>query len=262
MCNPLSLRGASPQEMTCTERSVAAIASLIVIGAVVFAILGIAQPNWFTSGVGFAGNPHSWALWTISGGSILIGAGLLTFAVLRRDKAAETGSPLLKSSILSKPTLAELFADDGDLLEKIPPSAHELQYGSSFNFAHMSRSVEKSRHKGDKDFFIAFRLKCTSSAEEIKQVFKGTPYLNTTGPSYLFLEWDVSGGQWKQFWEPEESSFMPVFLLDKLNSKLCKQPELEEQELGLQNLKQLMQSQVEGYDMIVTDNNNLKWTLA
>lgn len=58
--------------------------AILVISAIVFVILGSAQPDWFVHAVGTIGNPHSYSLWIISGSGIAVGISLIVCATCNR----------------------------------------------------------------------------------------------------------------------------------------------------------------------------------
>jgi len=204
MCN---VNNDSSQEISWSRWVAGGIGSILVVNAVAFAILGLVQPDWLTSHIGIAGDPHSWELWTIAGGACLAGGCLIAYAIFvgkaanNRDSSASKGLPEGKVDVPSQlRTEAEEFAGitlktypeetgegkveipsklrrEGEEFAEITLKAYpkEIGYIAQIKKELMTEPVMKTRFK-DKSGWrkqgvecIILRVKCVSNPETLQK---------------------------------------------------------------------------------------------
>lgn len=175
--------------VSCGRWVAGSVATVIAVCAVVFAILGGIQPDWFTHAVGTVGNPHSWPLWTIFGGGLLVSGALMAYALLSKSgkmvtvdfSLLESEPDFVKKSLHAKTTLPELFAGDAKLLEETPQYAGALRQNFEVDPTLVTESVLTGLIEGGNIPFILFRLKCVSPDEKIGSCLDITPITQLTG---------------------------------------------------------------------------------
>jgi hypothetical protein len=170
MCN---VNNDSSQEISWPRWVAGGVGSVLVVSAVAFAILGLVQPDWLTSHIGMAGDPHSWALWTIAGGTCLIGGCLIAYAIFAGKAANNRDSDPTQESFGGKPleskALVEQFVeiDIDDYPEEIDKSSIKKEL--------MTHPVMKTRFKDELGVrnrgiaCIILRVKCISDPATLKK---------------------------------------------------------------------------------------------
>src|ERR1700733_1972697 len=86
---PIDHSKAFCEGISCIRWITGAVGATLATCAIVLAILGLVQPDWF---VGTIGNPNAWALWVISGGTFALGGGFIAYAIFSQNKAKTTAS--------------------------------------------------------------------------------------------------------------------------------------------------------------------------
>ncbi len=293
MCNPLSLRLTSPQEMTRAEWTAAAVGTVLVISGIALAILALVRPDLLTHAVGTIVKDPLLIAYCGAGASILGGAVFMAMAVIRKNQAIEadvsqpeapvdkpkdvTECPeglrrlyeldprepdFVKKSFHGKITISALFADAGALLERIPDYDGELLDDGRIDPTLMkSHSITKGKIKGDWRHFIAFKMACVSDKEKIEQKF---PCRDAQKPAYMIVYRD--GDRWVQRWTPS-LAITPSFLRDKFESADWggtgeTENTIRLQEQGFNTLKSVMKGYVQKGAGVIQDNNGLEWILA
>lgn len=258
---------------------------IITISAIAFVVLGCMQPEWFTKTIGTIGNPHSWTLWTISGGATIIGGGLITYAIFGGRRAwieqpvtsdvPEWIHTKEKNSFDRKP-LAELFTEEelgaiADYEDAFPTKPEDVK-----------ESVMKGCLTFPKLSYIILKLVCVGSPKNEgligKHVSKNLPSdmdvdsltnsqnseIERCKTQPILLIFSEHQEKWKQrsICEDRERIVMPCFLEDYLGTRKLgdhdsgsnEHMELEEQ--GFIGLKNLIQGGT------AVDHNGLEWKLA
>lgn len=261
------------------------VGAIIAISALVFIILGCIQADWFSHALGTIGDPHSWPLWTISGGGLLISGALISYVILSKNsddttQAEGLESEFVRKSFQGKKSLEELFSDEPHLLGEIPPGTLSKQWvvGPEIETAPM---IKGHCHGNAETPFIALKIKCVGSDDKIAGKLNFYIPLNT--PSEVsarvigeavhenkmrpaLLVFIRLGSRWFQRWDQDfkYSRIMPSFIRDKdnnyfsggiLNENLENAEYIEQEEIGFTNLKKLMKGER------VTDQHGLEWVL-
>ncbi len=289
MCNPMSLRLTSPQEMTRAEWTAGAVGTVLVISGIALAILALVRPDLLTHAVGTIVKDPLLIAYCGAGASILGGAVFMAMAVIRKNQAIEADESrpadkpnvvetypenvrrfyeldpiepdFVKTSLHGKITLSALFEDEGALLENVADYPGELPSTGQVDPNLMTQSVMKGKIEGTSWLrFIAFKMVCLSSEQKIKQAFPDRP-INLTEPSYMILFRDKP--RWVQRWTCKVGAVTPSFLIEQGKGANWAEGACETEgqvlleEHGFNNLKLLMKGHASAFD-----NNGLEWKLA